>query len=58
MLVVDDFAVKYIGKHRAEHLRNALLRTYELTTDWTETVYSDMKLKWDYNKRICDISMT
>jgi hypothetical protein len=56
-LVVDDFTVKYVGKHHAEHLRNALLRTYELTTDWTATVYSGMTFKWDYNKRICDISM-
>jgi hypothetical protein len=56
-LVVDDFTVKYLGKHDAEHLPNALLRTYELTTDWTATVYSGMTLKWDYNKRICDISM-
>jgi hypothetical protein len=56
-LVVDDFAVKYVGKQHAEHLRNALLRTYELTTDWTATVYSGMTLKWDYNKRTCDISM-
>jgi hypothetical protein len=37
-LVVDDFAVKYVGKQHAEHLRNALLQTYELTTDWTATV--------------------
>jgi hypothetical protein len=56
-LVVDDFAVKYVGKQHAEHLRNALLRTYELTTDWTATVYSGMTLQWDYNKRTCDISM-
>jgi hypothetical protein len=56
-LVVDDFAVKYVGKQHAEHLRNALLRTYELTTDWTATVYSGMTLKWDYDKRTCDISM-
>jgi hypothetical protein len=34
MLVVDDFMVKYVNKHHAEHLRNALLRTYELTTHW------------------------
>jgi hypothetical protein len=46
-LVVDDFAVKYVGKQHAEHLRNALLRTYEFTTDWTATVYSGMTLKWD-----------
>jgi hypothetical protein len=56
-LVVDDYAVKYVGKHHAEHLRNALLRTYDLTTDWTATVYSGMTLKWDHTTRICDISM-
>jgi hypothetical protein len=56
-LIVDDFAVKYVGKQHAEHLRNALLRTYELTTDWTATVYSGMNLKWDYNARTCDIYM-
>jgi hypothetical protein len=56
-LVVDDFAVKYIGKQHAEHLWNVLLQTYELRTDWTATVYSGMTLKWDYNERTCDISM-
>jgi hypothetical protein len=56
-LVVDYFAVKYVGKQHAEHLRNALLRTYELTTDWTATVYSGMTLKWVYKNRTCDISM-
>jgi hypothetical protein len=38
-LVVDDFAVKYVGKQHTDHLRNALLKTYELTTDWAATVY-------------------
>jgi hypothetical protein len=56
-LIVDDFAVKYVSKQHAEHLRNALLQTYELTTDWTATVYSGMTLKWDYKNRTCDISM-
>jgi hypothetical protein len=56
-LVVDDFAVKYIVKQHAEHLWNALLQTYELTTDWTVTVYSGMTLKWDYSKITCNISM-
>jgi hypothetical protein len=54
---VEDFTVKYLGKQHAEHLRNALLRTYELTTDWTATVYYVMTLKWDYDNRICNISM-
>jgi hypothetical protein len=56
-LVVDDFAVKYVGKQHADHLRNALLNTYELTTDWAATVYSGMTLKWDYKNRKCDISI-
>jgi hypothetical protein len=57
--VVDDFTVKYVGKQHAEHLQNALLRTYELTTDWTATatVYSGMTLKWDYKNKTCDISI-
>jgi hypothetical protein len=57
LLVVDDFTVKYVGKKHADHLRNALLKTYELTTDWAGTVYSCMTLKWDYKHRTCDISM-
>jgi hypothetical protein len=56
-LVVDDFTVKYVDKHHAEHLRNVLLQTYELITDWTAMVYSGMTLKWDYKNRTCDISM-
>jgi hypothetical protein len=46
-LVMDDFAVKYVGKQHADHLRNALLKTYELTTDWAATVYSGMTQEWD-----------
>jgi hypothetical protein len=56
-LVVDDFAVKYVGKQHAEHIRNALLKTYELTTDWAGTVYPSITLKWDYKSRTCDIYM-
>jgi hypothetical protein len=32
-LVVDEFAVKYVGKQHADHLRNAILRSCELTSD-------------------------
>jgi hypothetical protein len=51
-------SVKYVGKQHAEHIHNALLQTYELTTDWTATVYSGITLKWDYKNREYDISMT
>jgi hypothetical protein len=54
---VDDFAVKYVGKENAEHLRNALLRSYELITDWEGFFYSGMTFKWDYKNRTCDIYM-
>jgi hypothetical protein len=37
-LIVDDFAVKYVGKQRADHLRNDLLQSYELTTEWAAKV--------------------
>jgi hypothetical protein len=46
-LIVDDFSVEVCGKKNAEHLRNALLHSYELTTNWGGTVYSGMTLKWD-----------
>jgi hypothetical protein len=55
---VDDFAVKYVGEDDTHHLRNALLRNYEITTYWGGKVYSGITLKWDYEKRTCDISMT
>jgi hypothetical protein len=56
-LVVDDFAVKDVTTADAHHLRNALLRHYEITMDWDGTVYFGITLDWEYNKRTCDISM-
>jgi hypothetical protein len=56
-IIVDDFAIKYVGKQHADHLRNALLKSYYLTTYWEEKVYSGMSLKWDYKNRTCDIYM-
>jgi hypothetical protein len=56
-LIVDDFAVKYMGKQHADHLRNSLLQSYELTTNWEAKVYSGMSLKCDSKNRTCDISM-
>jgi hypothetical protein len=50
-LIVDDFAVKYVGKQHADHLRHALLRSYELTTGWEGKVYSGMTLHWDLKKK-------
>jgi hypothetical protein len=51
-LIVDDFTVKYVGKKHADHLREVLLRSYELTTDWEGKAYSGMNLHWDYKKDV------
>jgi hypothetical protein len=56
-LIVDEFAVKYVGKPHADHLRNGLLQSYELATDWETHTYSGMSLKWDYRNRTWNISM-
>jgi hypothetical protein len=46
-LVVDDFAIKYVTKSDANHLRDALLQNYEIKTDWEGKVYSGITLNWD-----------
>jgi hypothetical protein len=56
-LRVDDFTFKYMDKQHADHLRDALLHRYELTTDWEGKVYSGMSLKLDYKNRTCDMYM-
>jgi hypothetical protein len=56
-LIVDDFAVTYVGKQHDDHFIEALLQSYELTTDWQAKLYSDMYLKRYYKNRTCDISM-
>jgi hypothetical protein len=57
ILVVDDFTVNYVAEADAHHLRNALVRNYEITTDWVGAVYSGITLIWDYEKGTFDISM-
>jgi hypothetical protein len=57
LLVVDDFGIKYTNLQDAEHLLAALKDAYKITTDWDGERYCGVVLKWDYSKRICDISM-
>jgi hypothetical protein len=54
---VDDFAVKYVGVENVYHLRNALMREYEITMDFGFKIYSGMILKWDKIKCTCGIPM-
>jgi hypothetical protein len=56
-LVVDDFGVKYVGKQHADHLLNAIRTKYQLTCDWTGSLYCGVTIKWDYDKGTVDLSM-
>ena len=56
-LVVDDFGVRYTRQEDADHLIATLKSAYEVSVDWTGARYCGLTLKWDYEKRTCDISM-
>ena len=56
-LCTDDFGIKYVVREHAEHLLAALHTQYEVTTEWTDSMYLGITLKWDYINRTCDISM-
>ena len=56
-LVVDNFGVKYVGKDTADHLIQALKKLYNISIDWTGSIYCGLTINWDYDKMICDISI-
>ena len=56
-LVVDNFGIKYVSDLHAKHLLQALQQNYEVSTDWTGSLYCGITLKWDYDKRTVDLSM-
>jgi hypothetical protein len=55
--VVNDFAIKYVDQANAEHLLATLRSLYNITTDWTASMYCGITLKWDYVARTVDLSM-
>ena len=56
-LVVDNFGVKYTGKHNADHLINAICALYTITVDQTGSLYCGLTLAWDYARGHVNISM-
>ena len=38
-LIVDDFGVKYIGKENADHLIQDLQKLYNISIDWTGSLF-------------------
>eukprot|EP00804_Cyclotella_cryptica_P004411 CCRYP_006828-RA/>CCRYP_006828-RA protein AED:0.41 eAED:0.41 QI:0/0/0/1/0/0/2/0/199 len=56
-LVVDDFGIKYIGRQHLEHLIASIKRHYDVTVDYTGSLYCAITIDWQYNKGYLDISM-
>ena len=52
-LIVDDFGIEYVDKRHSNHLRNTLLKHYEINQDWTGSRFADINLAWDYSKLTC-----
>ena len=56
-LCVDDFGVKYFNKADAYHLIHALQSNYEITIDWSGSLYCGLNLSWNYKDGYVDVSM-
>ena len=57
-LIVDDFGVKYVDKRDADHLFDTLRQKYQVSTDWSnDQHYGGLRLEWDYDNRLCYISI-
>ena len=57
LLCVDDFGVKYVGKHNAKHLMSVLGDHYEISHNWKGKRYLGIYLDWDYGHRKVHLSM-
>ena len=56
-LVVDNFGFKHVDKYTADHLIQALKKLYTISINWNGSLYCGLTINWDYDKRICDISI-
>eukprot|EP00957_Ditylum_brightwellii_P009890 746561-Ditylum_brightwellii.AAC.1 len=57
-LVVDDFSIKYVREEHAHHLLQTLQHWYEVAEDWIGGRYCGITIKWDYENRHIDLSMS
>jgi hypothetical protein len=56
-LIVDDFGVKFNNFQQANHLIEALQTKYELSVDWSGSLYCGVTLEWNYIMRTVVCSM-
>jgi hypothetical protein len=57
VLIVDDFSIQYTGKDHAQHLLDALRKSYVVTTNWSGTKFAGINIKWDCTNRTCQTGM-
>ena len=61
VLIVDDFAVEYVGKQHAQHLADTLKQYHTISEDWEARKFAGINLKWNYARnhkdRSCRLSM-
>jgi hypothetical protein len=60
-LIVEDFAIQYVGDAHLDHLCQALKKHYEVSEEIDSTRFAGMTLKWNYSpihaKCLCRLSM-
>jgi hypothetical protein len=47
-LIVDNFAIQYVGDAHLDHLRQALKQHYEVSEELDRTRFAGITLKWHY----------
>lgn len=57
VLVVDDFAVKYINKQDADDLLHILKQHYDIKVNWDASLFCGITVDWDYRLRRARLSM-
>jgi hypothetical protein len=61
-LIVDNFAIQYVGDAHLDHLCQALKKHYKVFEEINGTRFTNMTLKWNYSpihaKRLCHLSMS
>ena len=56
-LVVEYFGVKFEGECHANHLKNCLEKYYEVSIDWSGSLFFGIHLDWNYEKGYVNTSM-
>jgi hypothetical protein len=60
-LIVNDFAIQYVGDAHLDHLCQTLKKHYEVSEEIDSTLFAGLTLKWNYSpintKRSCRLSM-